>query len=471
MKDKYKIYKKFVVIISVITCIISIISYKTEGYKYIFFIPIVYLIMFLLCKRLHEYSRHNKGMLILNGFMFIKYVISILLICIYQDYKLPRYYAINVSDYSYQLATLYIIIEMISIFFIIIFFADFFYKKKNDDKDRINEPKNTLQIGPILILFIIIAIVFLVVYRDEFISKALIIFSSGNSLTENIETNNFLYLVFNAFKIIVMGLLVNKFIFLYRTNKKRRYILYSYITICIYSFLQISTSRMNIILPFIFFLLLTEDIFDNKTRTYNIILILFLGLTFSIVSSYKNPWLYSNEKGVLTNIKSFSNGIQEYTSNIRPMACGVQFIENYKEKIDLVTLFNDFFGSIPKISHLIDGNNRIYRYYNLYVLNGSSMSQVVPMTIASAAYFTPLFCFLMVDFNILLLMFFETKVNYGSDNFLHNYLCLYLLFIFASCLNSNVQMLTGRIFSNFLPSMLILLLNNKIKYRSRRNIV
>lgn len=462
----YKRYKLIVIIISIITFMLSVYTSKPEGYKFIFVIPGIFLLLFLFSKKLHVYSSRFNGLFILNFYMFIKYSISILLICVLNNYDLPGYYYHDIATSSYRMAIVYIIIEMLAIFFVIEFFSDKFYAtsfKLYDMKD--SDYYNKIKIGPILFLFIIFLLGLIAMNWKEFISKNLIIFSKENALTENIVVSNFNSVMFNSIKIIVMGLLVNKWICSYQKNQKIIYIILSYLIMIIYTFLSISTSRLNMILPFLLFILLTKDIFGKRALVLNIIGIIGLIVCFAVVSTYKTPWMYSSDDNATTIVVKFSSLVQEYTSNIMPTAMGLQAIHYYKNIIGIDTLFYDFFGSIPIISHGISDSNRIYTLYNMYALNGSSNSQLIPMTVSSIAYFSSMFCWVLVVVNVILLMYCESHIHLHYDNFLQNYLLLYLYFVFASCLCANVQMLSGRFFTIFLPSFIILYLNKKIVLR------
>ena len=454
----------FVIIISVLSILFSLFSQKPESHRFIFMIPLVYLILFIGFKRLHRYSAHNKGLFILNIYMFLKYSISILLVVIFKNYSVKDYYYHYIAEESYEMAIFYIIVEMISIFLVIEFFSDLLYKKINKDN---NSDLKIIKIGPVLILFIIVSILLIIKNTNEFFVKNSILFSTNNSLTENIEVSNLNSIIFYSIKLIIMGLIINKCIYLYKQDNKFRYILLSYLTIATYTFLNVSTSRLNVILPFLLFILITKDIFKDRTRKLNIAFACILVICFSIISVYKNPWKYTSDDGISSIMIEFTSGVQEYTSNIMPTAMGLQAIDYYKDSISVNTLLNDFLGSIPFISHYIDQNNRIYNLYNMYALNGNSMSQLIPMTVSSIAYFSPIFCWVLVALNVFLLMYCEAHFNQKYNNFLEKYLLIYLYFIFASCLCSNVQMLSGRFFINFLPSFILLYLNKKIKFKKK----
>ena len=129
--DKYKI---FVIISTLILFFITLIAEKTSRYFGIEFIPLIYLIFFIFNKALHNYSRDNKGLLLLNILMYIKYVFAIMIIVVTNDYNEPSFYATTASANSYFMAIIYMIIELISIHFIVFLFGRHFYRKNRETK-------------------------------------------------------------------------------------------------------------------------------------------------------------------------------------------------------------------------------------------------------------------------------------------------------------------------------------------------
>ena len=104
----------------------------------------------------------------------------------------------------------------------------------------------------------------------------------------------------------------------------------------------------------------------------------------------------------------------------------------------------------------------IYTIYNMYALNGTNNTQLIPLTVSSIAYFTPFFAYLLVIGCTIVVMAAEKKNVSSTHNYINDYLKLYFLFVFASCTFSNVQMIAGRLFTNYFPAIIILLLNNII---------
>lgn len=462
MRNGYRVYKRVVFITTIITIFVALLSNKGYGYEFIYFIPIVYLVLFMICKRVHLYSSKYSGLLILNGLMFLKYVIAILATCATQSYTLPSYYAVSVSQFSYHWATFIVMGEEIATFLTIELCADAIYKSKKN-QIHVDKKYDRVKMGPVMFLFIIISLICVALMPQYLFGTIGILFSSENQMTQTLETNHVMSMVFGAFKIVFIGLFINKAIVKYQESHKIRYMIFSYLLIAVHCFLNISTSRMNIIIPFFLFVLITPKIYGKAGLWFNTIIGISLSVIIGIVSVYKMPWIFvGNSSPFVAFFSDFSKRLQEYTSNIMPTAMGLQAIEAYKSSIDITTFFKDIFGVMPVISHYINENEMIYTIYNQYALAGINNTQLIPMTISSIAYFTPVCTYLLVIVCTLLLMKLEDKNNYEAKNYINDYLKLYLFFVFASCTFSNVQMLAGRLFTNYIPAMAILYLNQYV---------
>lgn len=462
MKNGYKVYKNVILITTIIAVFVSLLSNKGYGYEFIYFVPSVYLVLLIMCKRVHFYSSKYNGLLILNVLMFFKYVVAILAICVTQSYTLPSYYAVSVLQSSYHWATFIVIGEEIAVFLTIELCADTIYKSKNN-QIHVEKKYDRVKMGPVIYLFIILSFICAVLMPKYLFGTVGILFSSENQMTQTVETSHVMSMFFGAFKIIFVGLLINKAIVKYQEYHKIRYVIYSYLLIAVHCFFNISTSRMNIIIPFFLFVLITSKIYGKVGLWFNIVVGISLSAIIGVVSVYKMPWIFvGNTSPFIAFFSDFAKRLQEYTSNIMPTAMGLQAIEAYKSSIDITTFFKDIFGVMPIISHLINENEMIYTIYNQYALAGINNTQLIPMTISSIAYFTPIFAYLLVIICTLLLMKIEDKNNYEATNYINDYLKLYLFFVFASCTFSNVQMLAGRLFTNYIPAMVILYLNQYI---------
>ena len=151
------------------------------------------------------------------------------------------------------------------------------------------------------------------------------------------------------------------------------------------------------------------------------------------------------------------------------MAIGLEAIEVFKAEITKETFFNDILGSIPIVSKYINQRDRINIYYNNYALNLKNTSQIVSMVVTSVAYFSTFFCWILSDICIILLMLFDSKNKKTKNNFIGEYMSLYLSFIFSFVIFSNVQTLIGNLFVNYIPIVGLVFLDSKIKMKHKDN--
>lgn len=472
-EPKYQIYYMFNCCFSVMTFFFTAIVDKGLGYEYMPLIPLLYFVFFVMGKDIHYYSIRYPGMLLLNVMMFLKYVVTVFFLAVNHNYELARYYKISVSESSYHIATLVILIEMCSIFTVISLFAHRFYSRdiSNDNKTNTISKYQTINLGPVILLTYTICGIIIILNREEYLAKPMIIFSENTVLTEQIESTNSLSMVFHTFNILIAGHLINNCIVKFDDSHKLKYVIWAYIFISILIFLSISTSRINIVIPFILFMLITTRRFGKTGSALNAIAIGGLIGVFGIVSIYKNPWRYTEGSTTSGVLLEFAKGMQEYTSGILPTAAGLQAISYYKSSISISTLFNDVFGAVPGIAGWINQEDRLNYYYNLYALGGSSTSQIIPMSVTSYAYFSCIFSFVLVDIFIIVLFWVDSRTQRKRahySNYISEYQSLYLCFILGSAINSNLQMVTGRFFVNYLPPVLIIALNNLFVLRDKR---
>ena len=129
-------YQVFVIISAIFTSFLGFVSIKENGYELIFLIPFIYSLLFMVNKPMHRYSKTHNGMLVLNGILYIKYVIAIFFIIINKDYSNAVYTGKVPSAESCEQAIIYILMEMIFVFGIIFLFANMFYKNNNDNNGQ-----------------------------------------------------------------------------------------------------------------------------------------------------------------------------------------------------------------------------------------------------------------------------------------------------------------------------------------------
>lgn len=466
----YKKYRITVIITSIITIIYGLFTNKGYGYELLPILPILFLIFFMLNKKIHYYSEKFYGLFILNILMFIRYVLSPFFVFLNMDYGKAIYTGVIPLASSCKLALVYMIIEMIAIFITILLFSDKFYnsnKKVNQNKSNTKNLKNSNK-NIIIFLFIIFSIILILFNFNLFMPNQLLLINENYDISSQEELSGIADLVFFAFKLLAMGLLVGKCVEKYKIKNKFKYILFSYIILLFYIILNTSTSRINMILPLLFFILLTKDIFKKKGFILLMASVIVLSIAFVSITMYKNAWLFKDGNFSISSFsKILTSQIQEYTSNVRPIAQGIEATEIYNREMTLNTFFNDFIGSIPIINHFIDARDRSNAYYNRYILGSGREDTplIMPLVTISAEYFSEYFCWVLTVVCILLMMYIDGNSTYENKTFLEKYIKIYLMFIFASCIYCNSQIIIGRLITKSLPIYFILFLNKKIEVK------
>lgn len=462
----YNKYRIIVIIFTIITFFLSLYTNISDGYRFIPVLILLYFFLFVFNSRLHKYSKEYCGMFILNALMFVRYSVAIFFILINGDYWAPPYSGVIPMQSSCEIAIFYMIIELFFIFVIISLFSDKIYNKKdfNFEKkfDNSNQENKYRVVFPIVM---ILSILLIFVFPSSFIPDFNKFMNSSFSNDEIVITNGFVDIISYCFKIIVAFKIIDSFIKKYEKRNKFIYVVFSYLTIGLYILFSTSSSRLNMILPFVFFILITKDIFKKKGLV--LLLISFVILIYSImtITVYKNSWLFSNGSNIKTFTRVLSSQIQEYTSNIRPIAQGIEATSVYKQSYTVTTFINDFVGSIPVLNHYTNPRNRSNVYYNAYILNnnGKTTPLIMPLVCISSIFFSPAFCWLLTCMCILIMMFIDRNKKYDHYNdFLEKYINIYLVFIFAACIYCNSQIIVGRLITKALPVYILYFLNKKI---------
>ncbi|HFI0085411.1 TPA: hypothetical protein ACGORA_000817 [Streptococcus suis] len=465
MSTKYRTYKNVVIISSIITAFYCAFVEKPEGWGLLPAIPFIFVLLFVVSNKFHYYSANFFGLRILNFLMFLKYTITNLLICINGNYSVARYFVVSPTTSNLRFAIVITCIEIVSIFIVIALFGPKLYKGKTPVQELEYKP---LDSGIVMIAYIALAIVMIIANRGMLMQQIMAFFGGGNVLTDTYETSNVFNLVYGSFRIIFWGMLINQCIVQYQKKEKIMYVIVAYVLIFAQCVMSMSTSRLNTFMPLFLFLLITAKVFGRKGYLLNIAAIFVFISLFAAVTSYKLPWLDTSQNTGIRALLSFTDDLQAYTSGVIPTALGLQAVDAFSGKISFFTLFSDLLGSIPLVSHFINPEERIYRLYNMYVLGGSSMSQLIPMSASCAGYFTIVGSSLLVMVCVYLLMKYDQKQAERYSTYLDRYLSVYLYFIFASAIISNVQMLSGRFFTNYFPAFLIVCLDRKFRINVRR---
>ena len=94
----------------------------------------------------------------------------------------------------------------------------------------------------------------------------------------------------------------------------------------------------------------------------------------------------------------------------------------------------------------------------------------MPLVSISKAYFSDMLCWLFSFVNILLMMYFDGRIDKYKRNYLTIYMMTYLCFIFASSVYANTQIVVGRIFTRYIPIVLIMYINYLITMKKEKKL-
>lgn len=453
----YTIYKWFVIVLSIITFLSCIVSENENGYRMIAILPAAYLVLFIVNRPLHYYSRNYIGMLMINVVMFIKYIITTLLIVTTGDYYLPSAYRGYIGESSNDQAIIILLAEMVSIFLIINFLAPFIYRKKErKEKKEKAEAGRGYDFGKSTVFYVVlvIGIVAFFLKPDVFMPKQLLYMGDDFELGEQ---EMILTIISHVFKLTVISFFMDKIIRKYMKSKNITLIFIAYALVLLLCLLNTGRSRTLMIIPLLLFVLITSNIFNKKVGVAILVIVAsVLSINLAAVSDFKFSW-QKEEKTVFERVLNTGDSIQEYTSSIRPVAAAIEVNHYYSGEVGLRTFLNDTFGSIPVINHYVNKKDRYNVYYNYYILEKEQTTKIAPLTGYSVAYFGKFGCFIISSFFIILLMVFDKNKNsYKTEgNFLIIYNSYYLLFILADSIFCSYQSVIGRIFTLYVPIKLI----------------
>lgn len=454
--------KAIEIIVTFISIIFCILAEKINGYETVFLIPITYFFCRLFTKFKLDDFKKNIGLASFEFLSFFKYSIMPLLIVIMKDYYggLLTSYDIPSSNYV-SMAIILSCIECISVHVVIFLF----FKNKNNIDIVSKKVSRKIKINFPMLIFFVISILLIISFKSAFFPKQFFIISDDyQKVTIDSSVDGLIIMIFNIFKILILLLCVQHFLFKYNKNKKIIYIFDILLCILIYLGINTSTSRWSMVIPVVVVLfILKDEIFEKKLSKYLVAsLISVMLISFVSISLYKFSWLFNDNASMQKVLQVLAGQIQEYVSGPRAIAQGIEAKDVYGNYITYQTLINDFAGSVPYFSKYVNQDDRINIYYN-YVIKGTSKkaTQIMPMISIGYAYFWYFGSSIFTIVNVIISLYFGKKAQF-SDDILLKYMLSYFSIWCAMCLGFNTQIIFGYFVSTFLPFMLIYYLNKKI---------
>ncbi len=398
-----------------------LLCFSSNYYDKLFVFPIIYFIVSNILFKIIRIKKLEIGILLkfTMFLMYFKYVILPFLVISIGSYfsfgKIPLKESLDEAIYLQC-------IELIFIYFGI--YLSFYKKIKNIIEKR----KENIQ-------FLIMGLVLLILSSTK-ISSFVILKNIGYLLI-------YFYFIFSI------------------KNKVKNGKIWSYLISIVYLYFIKDNSRWTILFSTISILYILKILYKNITRKEYFYICLFSLMIILSITLNKFSWIkivYKTDS-IFQILKITISAVQEYFSGPKLLA---QVIEMNKEMITIKTFINDFLGSIPIISKIINQQDRTNVYYNLY-LGLNNTSQIIPISGIGYIYFPYIF-YVLSFINYYFVGYFDKKyriiktidkkyiyINFGL------FLCMGIGF--------NTQIIIGAYFYVFLIPLTILKVAKYLKIK------
>lgn len=448
--DWSKHWTTLVVVLSFITLLRIVYAGLSDQYKVIWILPLVYLILFLGIKNIRIYLKGNMGMWFINIIMLIRYVLIPFTLA--GDSSSSYLYGPEPSIESYNLAIFLMVFELISIFVIIALFSTKMYKKEQITENLRNVKKSNW----FLIMFSLLSIFILLQYPGMLIPNNLFIIKEivyRPSL--EIAYDGAIVLLSQISKLVLVLVLIQEIFKKFIKKNKANSIFYSITTLFImlmYLGLMTGTQRWSIVIPALIFMNIIYEIYPKQFKLLGLIIGSIMIVMF--LSSSTSKFMWNGDLSFGFYLDMFSDQLQIYFSGPRLVAQGIETVELYASKISMITLINDFGGSLPFFSKYFDQLNRINRYFNQYIFgNSHNTSQIIPMVSIGYGYFYVFLAPIFTSIGVYLAMLFDKKSKIARD-IKYKYIYSYTAIWCAMSMGFNTQI----VFSWFINLFILVIL-------------
>lgn len=249
----------------------------------------------------------------------------------------------------------------------------------------------------------------------------------------------------------------------YQKKQKNIYIIISAVVVLCYIALQTSISRWNILIPVIIYLYMAHMFFKDKYIFIAISVITVLVISIISISIYKFSWLFNSEGSSVGKVFNIlTQQVQEYFSGPRAVAQGIEAVDMYRNRISFKTLFNDYLGSVPYISHFINQDDRINIYYNYYLKGeNATATQIMPIVNIGKAYFGTIGApILMIIYLIISIRIGQKEKN--TKNIFYKYVDCFSILVLNMSIYFNTQIVFGFMLDYIIPWTIAIKLNEYI---------
>lgn len=421
----------------------------------LFLIPLVYSVLILSFSGFTKYMLQNIGLLALNVSMFLRYLISPLLISLE---GLTYVNAIVPFEENYNLAINLMLYEMLIVFLVFQLFYKNFYSIKQDLKVNIKADRNYF--GWVFIFFCL----FLVILYPEILSRYTFVLGANELKSKEIDSNiiSILPLIVQLGALVLTISLINVFFKKYNNKKSFIYVLISISIVFFISSFIVGTSRFSVVLPLVTGLYIIYLIFNKHKKSISILSIISVIFVVLLTSILKASTINSQNSTIQGFFSDLNNNLQLYFSGLNNVAIAVQTSDIYTN-FNFESIMSDITRSVVLINSFFHNEESALTDFNITFYNGGfARDQILPMIGQGYLYFGFILAPIFTVIILLLLMYFDSKtitMNNLFSRFIYAYAALKIgLFMMA-----NFTILLSFLTNNFLVLLLIAMLNNRLK--------
>lgn len=440
---------KFLIFMTGIITILSILSIDDNYPETYILIPTIYLIFIIIMPNVVNYSLHGIGILALNLVMYLRYLITPLFNTIFGR----EIQIVYLSTSSYDTAIWLMIYEMFMVFLFFSLMAAKTYSKKKIPSNLTTE-KN--YIGWLFILFC----VGLIVVFPHLISNYSFIFTSEqfeSKYTEESFGSSLSWFISLGRLVLIMSI-INLFYKKYEKNPHVKYFIYTFLSILLICSFISGTSRFSIILPLISGLFVCYIIYKNyRTLTLIFSTIVILS-TIIITTTIKNNTIYGEGVSNTGFFESFTQSLNLYFSGIINVATSVES-RNIYLSFDFESIFSDIFNSVVLINAYFNSAYSALESFNIIFYNGGpARDQILPIIGQGYLYFGFVLSPILLIISLGLLIYFDKKAMKTNEVFL-KFIFSYIAIKLGLIMMSNFTIILSFITNNFIPIMILLVAN------------
>ncbi|WP_415363314.1 hypothetical protein L1F34_002338 [Mammaliicoccus lentus] len=451
MNNLYRVITIFVSIISVVFIIFS----EKEIPNNIVFLPLCYLLFFILIPSFSKYILKNIGITVLNFSMLIRYSISPLLMSIY---GVNLNTGVFLTESIQSKAINLMIYEMVLMFITFLLFQKKFYKSSTLKKLETIKASNP----SFSWIFVVVTSIIILIF-PEILNRYSFIWTTSQLKSKEVEgiSYSFLLILVQLGHLVFTINIINLLYKYYTKNKSFLYVILSIIIVGFSSSFMVGTSRFSIILPLVTGLFTIFLIFKPYRKIIGIISFSMSLILIILTSILKANTISGKSKGNSINesLNNLNDNLQLYFSGVSNVAHSINTRVIY-ESFNYENILPDLVRSVVFIGNLFTNYHSAIVDYNMSFYGRSGIyDQILPMVGQGFLYFGYIFAPIFSVLTIIIIMYLDKKIAENNSLFTV-YILVYLCLKFAlfNMGNATIQI---SFFTNFFVVLMIINLFNK----------